>query len=519
MQTGVYRHERAVDRGMADGRRKFQQYIDGEWSESSDSGTSNVDSPFTGLRIARVPKATVEDVKRALDAASEAQPSWEEIAPLKRAAYLLKIAELIRRDKERLARILTDEEGKPLLESRLEVEGSAENFEYYAQFARRIEGELLPGDFPKQSLMILRLPLGVVASITPWNFPSSTVARKIAPALITGNTVVTKPSSLTPLSTIELARLAAEAELPRGVLNVVTGSGADVGKELVSNSKTSLITMTGSVEVGEEVMRTASGHAPKLILELGGKAPFIVWSDAEMGWALRCAIWARFWNCGQTCISAERIYVDEKVRKRFVRAFVRRARDLRLGDPAQPDTDLGPMVSDEQRRKCLDFVKEAEDQGGRILTGGADKRESPKRGWFMRPTVIEGLPQDSRPVQEEIFGPVVPIIGVETFDQAIEYSNDSRYGLSSYVFTRDNRRIMQAIYGMKFGECYVNQVGPEQLQGAHTGFRESGVGAEGSRHGLECYTQLKTCYVDWDEAPGLPYLFPYGDRHGRKRPS
>src|SRR5579875_1856394 len=307
----------------------YKMYIDGEWTKSESEDSLKVVNPATEQVIASVPKGTREDVKKALEAAEEAQRKWEDLSPLQRSKYLLKIADLIKQNREWLARILTAEQGKPLYESRLEVDGSATNFEYYAGFARRIEGDVLPSDYPKQSIMILKLPIGVVASITPWNFPSSTVARKLAPALITGNAVVTKPSSNTPLSTIELVKLAEKAGLPKGVLNVVTGAGSEVGDELVTNKITGLVTMTGSTGAGRKIMQSASGHVAKVLLELGGKAPLIVWNDADMEWALKCAIWARFWNCGQTCICAERMYLDEKIKDRFLNSVVNVAKSLR----------------------------------------------------------------------------------------------------------------------------------------------------------------------------------------------
>jgi acyl-CoA reductase-like NAD-dependent aldehyde dehydrogenase len=486
----------------------YQMYVDSKWLDSESGELFNVVNPANEQVVAIVANGNRQDAKKALEAAACAQPKWEDLPPLKRASYLLRLAGFIRRDRERLAKILTVEQGKPLYEARLEIDGSAQNFEFYAEYARRIEGDLLPSDFRRQSIMILKLPIGVVASITPWNFPSSTVARKLAPALITGNTVVTKPSSNTPLSTIEMARLAEEAGFPKGVLNVVTGSGSEVGDELVTNKITGLATMTGSTDVGRKIMERASNHVTKLILELGGKAPFIVWNDADIEWALRCAIWARFWNCGQTCICAERIYVDEKIRSEFITSFMNMAKMLRIGDPTNPDTDLGPMVSRQERERSMKFVQEARDKGAKILLGGSEPKGFTK-GWFFEPTVIDDVGQESPLVQEEIFGPVIPVMEVDDFDKAIEYANDSKYGLASYVFTKDNTRVFKAVYKMKFGECYVNQVGPEQLQGAHTGFRQSGLGAEGSKYGLECYTQLKTCYIDWNEKPNLDYLFPY----------
>ena len=494
MQSSAIRHER--------------MFIDGDWVGGSGNETINVVNPVSESVIATVPKGTREDAKKALGSAQGAQPGWAELLPLQRATYMTKIAQLIRENRERMARVLTSEQGKPLFESRLEVDSSAAHFEYFAEFARRLEGDVLPSDSPEQTVMILKLPIGVVAAITPWNFPSAMVARKIAPALITGNAVVLKPSSNTPLSAVEVVKLVEQAGVPKGVVNLITGSGSDVGDELCGNKLTGLVTMTGSTDAGRKIMQRASNQLGKLILELGGKAPFIVWKDADMEWALKCAIWARFWNCGQTCISSERMYLDKSIKDKFLSHFVKMAKELRMGDPMAASTDLGPMVSNVERGTSERFIELAEREGSKVILGGGRPTE-PSKGWYLEPTVIDDVRQESELVQKEIFGPVVPVLEVETFDKAIDMANDSEYGLASYVFTRDNSNVMKAVYKIRFGETYVNQVGPEQLQGAHTGFRMSGVGAEGSKYGLELYTQLKTCYIDWSDKPGLPYLFPY----------
>ena len=485
-----------------------KMFVDGEWVDGHNEETMGVVNPATEGVIGAVPRGTREDAKEALDAAERAQKAWAEFPPLKRASFMTEVARLIRVNRERLATVLTMEQGKPLFESRLEIDGSAAHFEYFAEFARRIEGDILPSDNPNQTVMILRLPIGVVAAITPWNFPSAMVARKIAPALITGNTVVVKPSSNTPFSAVEMVKLVEQAGIPKGVVNLVTGEGSEVGDELCGNRKTGLVTMTGSTEAGRKIMQSASNQLGKLILELGGKAPFIVWKDADMEWALKCAIWARFWNCGQTCISSERMYLDTSIGTKFLDHFVEAARALRIGPPTEGTTDLGPMVSRKERGSSERFIELAGKEGSKVILGGGHPAAMPK-GWYLEPTVIDDVPQESELVQKEIFGPVVPVLEVETFDQAIEMANDSDYGLASYVFTKENSNVMKAMNKIKFGETYINQVGPEQLQGAHTGFRMSGVGAEGSKYGLELYTQLKTCYLDWSDRPNLPYLFPY----------
>jgi acyl-CoA reductase-like NAD-dependent aldehyde dehydrogenase len=488
--------------------RQETLFVDGEWTRGTGDDQIEVINPATEEIIATVTRGTREDAKKALDSAQHAQRRWEELPPLKRASFLVKVAQLIRERREKLAQILTSEQGKPLFESRLEVDGSAAHFEYFAEFARRIEGDVLPSDNPGQTIMILKLPIGVVAAITPWNFPSAMVARKLAPALITGNAVVVKPSSNTPLSAVEIVKIVEEVGIPRGVVNLVTGDGSEVGDELCGNKATGLVTMTGSTEAGQKIMQRASNQLGKLILELGGKAPFIVWRDADIEWALKCAVWARYWNCGQTCISSERMYLDDSIKDKFLGKFVQMSKALRIGDPMAQGTDLGPMVTKKERSTSEHFIELAEREGSKIILGGGHTPPM-RKGWYLEPTVIEGVRQDSPLVQKEIFGPVVPVLEVETFDQALEMANDSEYGLASYVFTKDNSNVMKAAHGIRFGETYINQVGPEQLQGAHTGFRMSGMGAEGSKYGLELYTQLKTCYIDWNEEPDLPYLFPY----------
>jgi len=482
-------------------------YINGVWGDSSSGQVASVVNPATEDVVATVPAGTVEDARAALDAAEAAFDAWSSLTPLDRAKYLFKAADEMEAVKGDLARTITLEQGKPLYEARLEVEGSIENLRYYAEFARRIQGDVLPSDFPNRSVMILRLPLGVVAAITPWNFPSAMVTRKVAPALITGNTVVVKPSSYTPLSAIKIVEAFERAKLPRGVLNLVTGSGSSVGRELTSNNKTQLVTMTGSTEVGKQIMRDASGHVARLILELGGKAPFIVWRDADIAWAVKNALWARFWNAGQTCICAERIYVHREVAERFVSSFVEAARKLRIGDP-MGDVDMGPQVSKSELEARERFVEEALGRGAKLLTGGR-RPPSLTRGYYYEPTVFADVDQKAPLVQEEVFGPIVPILEVESFDEAVEKANDSKYGLASYIFTRDLNIALKAANTLRFGETYINQVGPELLQGIHIGFKQSGLGGENSVYGLYNYTQLKTVYVDYSDKPNTPYLFPY----------
>jgi D-glyceraldehyde dehydrogenase (NADP+) len=486
-----------------------KMFIDGEWMQSVSHSTFRVVNPANEEVVADVQAGTPDDAKAALEAAQKAFDGWASLAPIERAKYLHRTADAMETVKQDLVTTLTMEQGKPLFEAKSEIEGSIENLRYFAEFARRIQGDVLPSDYPQRTVMILRLPLGVVSALTPWNFPSAMVTRKVGPALITGNTVVVKPSSYTPLSAIKIAQCFEKAGLPKGVLNLVTGSGATVGRELVTNSITQLVTMTGSTEVGKEIMKDSADHMARLVLELGGKAPFIVWSDADLQWAVKNAVWARFWNAGQTCICAERIYVNEKIADKFVSAFVEATRSLRLGDPFT-NVDMGPQVSKSELAVREKFVEESLSRGAKLLTGG---RRPPQfsKGFFFEPTVLEDVAQDSPIVQEEVFGPIVPILRVSSFDEAIEKANDSKYGLASYIFTNDLNLAFKAANDLRFGETYINQVGPELLQGIHTGYKQSGVGGENSVYGLYNYTQLKTVYVDYSGKRDTPYLFPYTD--------
>ncbi|MFQ5908092.1 MAG: aldehyde dehydrogenase [Thermoplasmata archaeon] len=485
-------------------------FINGEWVESESGESLEVWNPTTEEVVDSVPQGSREDAKRALDAASEAQTVWEDVPAAERAKLVLRWAELIEENREAIAQVLTAEEGKPLKEARDDVNGAAVYARYYASLARQIEGEVLPAEAKDRTIMILRVPVGVVAGITPWNFPAAMVTRKAAPALVAGDGVVLKPSTTTPLTAIELVKLAEKAGVPKGLLNLVTGRGSVVGDELVRNPKTQLVTMTGSVEVGQTIMESASENLTNVVLELGGKAPFIIWKDANLEWAVRSALWARYWNAGQTCICNERTYIQEEVYDAFKRKYLAAVKGLRIGKPTEKGVDMGPLVSPEQRKKVEASVQQALDDGAKLLVGGTrpEGGEYEKGNWFL-PTVLEDVEQDMDILQQEIFGPVTPLSRFDDLDQVLDYANDSQYGLASYMFTQDLRAAMKAAQKLRFGETFINQVGPETVHGYHAGFRKSGVGGDGSLHGFEHYFSLKTVYLDYSDAPEAPYIFPY----------
>ena len=471
--------------------------------------TREVHSPTTGQVIAEVPEAGAAQVQAALSAARGAQPGWGRMAPVERAAIMRRIADLIDRDRETLIRIVVDEQGKPIAEARGEIGGAAEFFRYFAEFARRIEGEILPSDARNEQIWIQRVPIGVVAAIIPWNYPAALVSRKVAPAMIAGDTTVLKPHELTPLSALHMAGLFVEAGVPPGVVNIVTGAGPIVGEALTGSPDVDLITMTGSVPTGRRIMERAAAHIVPVSLELGGKAPFIVMPDADLELAVQSALTSRFMNCGQVCICNERTLVHEDIHDAFLEALVEGARGLRLGDPHGEDVDVGPKISAPELEKVEAFVAAARYEGAKIALGGERPSTPPVEGghWYL-PTVLTDVTPGMEIMQKEIFGPVVPVSKFSTAEEAFALANDSAYGLSAYLFTNDMPSIMRAVRDVDFGELYVNRIGPESLQGFHVGYRHSGVGGDDGSAGLEIYLKKKTVYMNYGTSAPTT-LMPY----------
>jgi lactaldehyde dehydrogenase/glycolaldehyde dehydrogenase len=427
-----------------------------------------------------------------------AQPDWGRLTGVERGRLLRRWGHLMEKNKERLARILSEEEGKPLTEALGEIDFGASWFHYYAEFDRRIEGEIVPSDRPNEQIWIVPAPVGVVVGIIPWNYPSAVAVRKIAPALIAGNTIVLKPHEDTPLSALELARLGEEAGIPPGVVNVITGPGETVGEKLVTSAIPRLISFTGSVATGKRIMRNAAEHVTAVSLELGGKAPFIVMDDTDLDAAVRTAVFSRFLNCGQVCICNERTYVHKKIAAKFIEKFISAVRDLKIGNPLREGVTIGPKVNREEWEKIGRYVEDARQNGAEIVTGG--KRPEGKefeRGYWFEPTVILGVQQKMRIMQEEVFGPVVPIMEFSDFEEALTLANDSRYGLAAYLFTNDLNRVMRAVRDLECGELYVNRGPGESIHGYHSGWKQSGVGGDDGKHGLEHYVQRKTVYLKY----------------------
>lgn len=476
-----------------------QIYVNGEWVHSTGVEVIEVENPATEETVATIPAGTEEDARRAVEAANAAQPAWAALPAIERANLLKRLAELVKRDTERLSQVITSEQGKPLRESREELAGTVTFLEWAAESARRIEGDLMPSDSPDERIEIHRVPYGVVVALTAWNFPSALVTRKIGPALMAGNTVVVKPHEVTPLSALELAGLAHEAGFPPGVVNVVTGPGRTVGEALVRHPLTRLVTMTGSVRAGREIMRAAADNIVMLRLELGGKAPFLVMEDAHVGRALDAIMVSRFYNCGQVCTCAERVYLQEAIADEFTDKLLARVAALRVGDPLT-DPDMGPKVSRSELEKVEAMVQAAVDSGATVLTGGERLTgEGYERGHWFQPTVLADVDHTFDIMRQEIFGPVIPLMRVADFKQALALANDSDYGLSAYLFSRNLHRVNRLARDLHFGEIYLNRPMGEAINAFHSGHKHSGIGGEDGKYGVDAYFQKKTIYVNYAE--------------------
>ena len=471
----------------------YRNYIDGQFM-AEPANTIDVFNPANGQLLSRVPEAGAGEVEQAVAAAKKAQKSWASKPANERAGYLRKIAQKIRENADALAKVITEEQGKVLGLARVEVDFTADYMDYMAEWARRIEGEVITSDRPGENIFLFHKPVGVVAGILPWNFPFFLIARKMAPALVTGNTIVIKPSEETPNNCFEFTKLVAETDLPEGVFNVVCGTGGNVGSSLTTNTGVDLISFTGSVDTGSRIMAAAAPNITKLNLELGGEAPAIVMADADLDLAVNAIKSSRVINSGQVCNCAERVYVQASVADEFISKISAAMAETTYGDPiAQPDVDMGPLVNKIGLDKVAAMVETAKQQGADVITGGAVADLG--QCFHYQPTVLAGCNGRMEIMNKEIFGAVLPIQVVSDLDEAIAYANASEYGLTSSIYTRDLSQAMRAVNQLDFGETYVNRENFEAMQGFHAGVRKSGIGGADGKHGLYEYTHTHVAYI------------------------
>lgn len=476
--------------------KEYEMFIDGSWVTSTSGETIDIINPSTEEVYAKVQNGTVAEAVQALEAADRAQKEWKKVPARKRAELLYKFADEIKANADKLAELLVKEQGKLLKVAKMEVAVTASFIEYACEGARRIEGDIIPSDNPNEQIWIQKIPRGVVVAITAWNFPLALAGRKIGPALVAGNAIVVKPTSETPLATLELGHLAKKVGLPDGLLNIITGPGRAMGTALVENPITKMVTMTGSTPVGQQIAKMAAQNLTHVQLELGGKAPFIVFEDADIDAAVDAALHSRFDNCGQVCTCNERMYVHEDIYHEFMNKFIQKTKALKVGDPMLEDSDMGPKVNKSELEQMEHLVKVSLDEGATIATGG--KRLSGgefDKGYWFEPTVLTDVTQDMTIVHEESFGPILPVLKFKDFDEVVGFANDCEYGLAAMVFTNDMNKIMRCNDELEYGEIYVNRGHGEQHQGFHNGYKLSGSGGEDGKYGFEQYMEKKTFYV------------------------
>ncbi len=466
-------------------------YVDGAWIDADSGATFPVVNPATGERIAAVPRLGATETRRAIEAAQQALPGWRGLAAKERSRILRRLADLMLERKEDLAALLTTEQGKPLAESRVEIGYAASFFEWFAEEGKRVYGDTIPSPWPDKRVVVTKEPVGVTAGITPWNFPTAMVTRKSAPALAAGCTMVLKPAEQTPLSALAIAVLAEEAGLPPGVLSIVTGDAEDapaIGGELTSNPLVRKLGFTGSTEVGKLLMRQCAGQVKKVSLELGGNAPFLVFDDADLDAAVEGAIVCKFRNSGQTCISANRILVQDAVHDGFLERFSAAVARLRVAEGFDPQASVGPLIDESGLEKVERHVADARKKGAEVVLGG---RRHELGGTFFQPSILTGVTMEMAMSCEETFGPVAGIAGFSSDEEAVRIANDTPYGLAAYLYSRDVGRIWRVSEALEYGIVGVNTGLISTEVAPFGGMKESGIGREGSKYGIGEWLETK----------------------------
>jgi len=465
-----------------------QAYIDGAWLDADSGQTISVNNPATGEILGTVPKMGAAETRRAIDAAERALPAWRDLTAKERSQKLRRWFELLMENQDDLGRLMTLEQGKPLAEAKGEIAYAASFIEWFAEEAKRIYGDTIPGHQKDKRIIVIKQPIGVTAAITPWNFPAAMITRKAGPALAAGCTMVIKPASQTPFSALAMVELAERAGIPKGVLSVVTGSAGDIGNELTANPKVRKISFTGSTEVGAKLMEQCAPGIKKVSLELGGNAPFIVFDDADLDEAVKGAVQSKYRNAGQTCVCVNRIYVQDGVYDAFAEKFQAAVARLRVGNGLEEGTDLGPLIDDRAAAKVREHIEDAVAQGARLVAGGQAHQMG---GSYFEPTVLVDVPDSAKVAKEETFGPLAPLFRFKDEAEAISKANDTEFGLASYFYARDLGRVFRVAEALEYGMVGINTGLISTEVAPFGGVKSSGLGREGSKYGIEDYLEIK----------------------------
>jgi succinate-semialdehyde dehydrogenase / glutarate-semialdehyde dehydrogenase len=467
--------------------KQWKMYINGEWIETITK--IDVMNPATKEVIASVPNGGKTAAKMAVDAAYEAFKQWSKKTAAERGTYLMKWYQLIDEAKEEIGELMTREQGKPLQEAIGEVNYANSFISWYAEEGKRIYGETIPASDPKKRILVQKQPVGVIAAITPWNFPAAMITRKVAPALAAGCTAIIKPAEITPLTALRLVELAEQAGIPKGVINIVTGDAKEIGETWMQDGRVRKISFTGSTEVGKLLMRGAAETVKKVSLELGGHAPFIVTANADIKKAAEGLIASKFRNAGQTCVCANRVYVHESVVEPFVDSFTNLVATFKVGNGLEKGVDIGPLIDERAVEKVVAQLKDAINKGAEVAIGG--RKLEDKAGFFIEPTVLTNVTDDMLCMNEETFGPLAPIATFKTTDEVIERANNTPYGLAAYVFSDNIGEAIEICDGLEYGIVGLNDGMPSVAQAPFGGFKESGLGREGGHYGIEEYLEVK----------------------------
>jgi succinate-semialdehyde dehydrogenase / glutarate-semialdehyde dehydrogenase len=471
-------------------RKLFRQqgYINGEWRDADSKATINVTNPADGSVIGIIPKMGAAETRRAIEAANAALPVWRAKLAKERANILRKWSELMIANTDDLALIMTTEQGKPLAEAKGEIAYAASFIEWFAEEAKRVYGDVIPQHQTDKRLVVIKQPVGVCGLITPWNFPAAMITRKAAPALAAGCTVVIKPATQTPYSAFALGELAERAGIPRGVINIVSGSAKEIGGELTSNTTVRKISFTGSTEVGSVLMKQSAETIKKISLELGGNAPFLVFDDADIDAAVEGAMISKYRNNGQTCVCANRILVQDGVYERFAAKLAEKVRALKVGRGTEAGVNIGPLIDEKAVAKVEEHIQDAVSKGAMIVVGG---KKHALGGLFFEPTLLTGVNTTMKVTREETFGPVAPLFRFKTEEEGVAMANDTEFGLASYFYARDIGRIWRVGEGIESGMVGVNTGLISNEVAPFGGVKQSGIGREGSRYGIEEYLEVK----------------------------